>query len=294
MTGTGISDRDAANLIEAVRDAARTEIMPRFRNLAPSEIDAKSDPWDLVTVADRAAEIAIGAAIAKILPGAAIVGEEAVAADPAVIERIGRDGLCAIIDPIDGTGNFAAGVAVFGVILAVAHRGECVFGLLYDPVVDDWMMARRGQGAWAASPGRAPTRLSVAPARPLGAATGLLPLDTCGAARRAGFIARFGSVAQVRNLRCSCHDYRLLASGQADFLVALQLKPWDHAAGQLILQEAGGWAQVDAAAPYSPLMREGQLVAANTAATGAAVTALLSGDPPQGWDMSDGDETGSP
>ena len=119
-------------LIQIVRDVAAKEVRPLFRNLDTSDIDSKSAPDDLVTVADRAAELAIAAAVAKLLPDAEIVGEEAVSADAAILDRVGQ-GQVVVIDPIDGTWNFAHGLSTYGVILAVVEDGETVFGMLYDP-----------------------------------------------------------------------------------------------------------------------------------------------------------------
>ncbi|PYE85356.1 inositol monophosphatase family protein [Pseudoroseicyclus aestuarii] len=67
----------------------------------------------------------------------------------------------------------------------------------------------------------------------------------------------------VQSLRCSCHEYRLLAMGQADFLTATMLKPWDHAAGQLVLAEAGGASALEDGTPYTPTRHEGRLIAAS-------------------------------
>ena len=117
--------------------------MPRFRRLVPGAARAKSAPDDLVTEADLAMEAALTEGVRRVLPGTAVVGKEAVAADPGVRAAAGAE-LAVIVDPLDGTWNFTHGVAVFGVILAVARWGEPVWGLLYDPLLDDWVVARRG------------------------------------------------------------------------------------------------------------------------------------------------------
>ena len=98
-------------LIQAVRLAARTEIMPRFRNTTSDEIDTKTGPDDLVTIADRAAERVISEAAARLLPGALIIGEEAVDQDAGIFDALPEANLAVIIDPVDGTWNFANGEA---------------------------------------------------------------------------------------------------------------------------------------------------------------------------------------
>ena len=95
------------------------------------QIEAKAAD-DAVTVADHAAEAILSDLLGKLLPEAAIVGEEAAHADPAVLDRLG-DALCWIIDPLDGTNNFAAGKPPFGILLALAERGETIAGWIYDP-----------------------------------------------------------------------------------------------------------------------------------------------------------------
>ena len=143
-----VTDAEMSELIQAVQKVSRDTILPRFRNLDAADIASKSAADDLVTIADREAEVALSEAATRILPGAAIVGEEAVSADPSHLDKIAGAARCVIIDPIDGTANFVAGLATFGVILAVVENGRTVFGLLYDPVVDDWVAARAGHGAW--------------------------------------------------------------------------------------------------------------------------------------------------
>ncbi|SDZ56488.1 fructose-1,6-bisphosphatase [Jannaschia faecimaris] len=274
-----LTTRQTDDLIEAVRDTGRKEIMPHFRNLAPLSVGTKADAKDLVTEADRAAEIAIATAVANILPQASIVGEEAVAEHPATLDAIGTSGTCVVIDPIDGTGNFVEGLAVFGTILAVVHNGETIFGLLYDPVLDDWICATRGEGAFYANDTKAPTSVAPRPARPLGTAKGFLSLDNYPATDRADILRKFDPVYQIRDIRCSCHEYRLVASGQADFLRSCSLNPWDHAAGLLILQEAGGWARVGGDRRYVPTLREGHVIAASCEQVANGVRELSVGLP---------------
>ena len=266
-------------LIEAVRIAASHEIMPRFRQLKEDEVETKAHAHDLVTVADRAAEDAIRKSVGQILPEAAVVGEEAVAADRDVLRAISDSPLCVIIDPIDGTGNFVAGLAVFGTILAIVHEGKTVFGLLYDPVMDDWMWALRGEGSWFRRRDGSLSRVRTKVDCGLAGASGFLALEDYALADREALSRRFSQVFQVRDIRCSCHEYRLLASGTVDFLRSSALKPWDHAAGLLLLHEAGGWAAVDGVTPYAPTLTEGRIVAASGQAMGQRIAALAAGLP---------------
>ncbi|PYE85355.1 inositol monophosphatase family protein [Pseudoroseicyclus aestuarii] len=181
---TALTQAEADALIALVRETAARAIMPRFRQLAPDEIETKSGPTDLVTVADREAEALLAEGARRILPGCAVVGEEASAADPGLLSGIETSETCVILDPVDGTANFARGLAVFGVILAVTRRGETVFGLLYDPVCDDLVLAHRGGGAQYLGAGGRRALRTRGP-RPLRQAEGLVPLSLAAPAERA-------------------------------------------------------------------------------------------------------------
>ena len=228
-----------AGLIAALRDAARAEVLPRFRALSPDDIQTKSGPADLVTVADRAAEEMLERSVSVILPGAAIVGEEAVSDDPGVLDHLAQSGLQVIVDPIDGTANYTQGNATFGMILAVVENGQTVLGVLFDPICDDWVVSRRGAGAWFVRHG-SERRLTMRPAPSVERAEGFLPLYLFPARDRPSLAALFPRVGRAQSLRCSCHEYRMLVTGHADFMVSHVSKPWDHAAGLLAVDEAGG------------------------------------------------------
>lgn len=245
-------------LIAATREVSKSEILPRFRNLDASEIAAKSMADDLVTVADQAAELALATAAARILPGAAIVGEEAVAEDPSHLGKIASAARCVIIDPIDGTANFVAGLATFGVILALVEHGETVFGLLYDPVADDWIAAARGEGVWYGKPG-APNRALRARRVGADAALGFLSPRLYAPRDRGALYDAYQAFNLVRSLGCSCHDYRTMAFGRADFISSPMMNPWDHAAGVLVLHELGGQVLVNGQTAYAPHLTKGRI-----------------------------------
>lgn len=254
-------------LIKAVRGAASAEIMTRFRRIGAADADTKSHADDLVTEADRGAERAITAAVAGILPGASVVGEEAASADPALLERIASTETCVIIDPVDGTWNFAKGLATFGVLLAVTHAGQTVFALLYDPIGDDWVMARRGGGAWFCDATGRRERLDVSGPMVPSATAGFASIWLLPEGRRERFFHDVMPYGRIRDLGSACHDYRMLCLGNGRFGFAFKLLPWDHAAGVLAFQEAGGHVGLLDGRDYSPTLSEGYLVTARDAAT---------------------------
>ena len=252
-------------LIELVRAAARAEIMPRFRNLGAGAIKAKSSAIDLVTDADVAAEAHMSRAVSQILPQAVVIGEEAVSEDPGLLDQLPGAEVAVILDPIDGTWNYANGLATFGVILAVTVRGQTVFGLLYDPVMDDWVEASLGGGAWFAAPNRSPQRLQVAAERPFEEATGFLPHYLFPKAEQPRLTQGMVAARRVNALCCSCHEYRMMAQGHADFVQTEGLNAWDHAAGVLAATEAGGFAQLADGRAYAPTLSLGRLTVATSA-----------------------------
>lgn len=262
-----ITEQLEADLLHLLRTTAKTEILPRYRALERGDIASKSSASDLVTIADRMSEKAISTVLASLLPDAEIVGEEAVAEDPDVLKRIQDADLSVIVDPIDGTWNFAKGVPLFGVILAVVCRSETVFGALYDPVMDDVTIAHKGRGAHHISRNGTRRRLHL-PATDqtdLSRLVGGVPLFVLPHERKRKAAAKLAAFERVVSYRCACHDYRILAEGSLDFSISAKLNVWDHAAGEMIYREAGGYAAMMAnEEPYSPEMTSGYLLVARS------------------------------
>ena len=262
-------------LIGIVREAASVEIMPRFRQLSAADIQTKSGPDDLVTVADKAAEKFISERVRDILPAAAIVGEESVADNPELLHNIDKSEWCVIIDPIDGTSNFAHGIAVFGVILAVTYRGQTVFGLLYDPVMDDWIMARHGEGAWFCTTDAPAKALQPLVSLPVEEAHGFVALWLFDKDEQAEILSRYPRFSRISCLRCSCHEYRQMALGHVHFVVSSTPKPWDHAAGVLVLRELGGEGSVGGSNNYRAGSLDAHSLVAGIASVQSDVRKLL-------------------
>jgi len=258
MSGTldTIDTEMEGRLIQLVRTVAKAEILPRFRRLGAADVATKTGPEDLVTEADLHAEAAIAAGAHALMPDALIVGEEAVETRPDILKHLAEAPLSVIIDPVDGTWNFAKGLTTFGVILAVAVQGEAVFGLLYDPVMDDWIKARRGGGTWYESADGTVRQLSFGHA-PVGGLTGFVPLFNFPQPTRTRLTGDMPGIRRIWSVRCSCHEYRTLAFGGADFCLSSALKPWDHAAGALVVEEAGGAVSLLDGRPYRASVTSG-------------------------------------
>jgi fructose-1,6-bisphosphatase/inositol monophosphatase family enzyme len=253
---------DIAQLATILRDAARAEALPRFRRLDASMVQIKSEAIDLVTEADVATENVIKARLAQAMPDALFVGEESVAADPALLPRLASADLAVVVDPIDGTANYAAGLPLFATMAAVVSRGETIAGIIYDPMGDDWVMAEKGGGAWLRRPDGEAVRLRVAAPLPLGEMVGMASVAYMPAASRPLVLQNAAKLRLLSNFRCAGHEYRTLASGHGQFLCYNKLMPWDHLGGTLISQEAGAYAARLDGQPYLPHHVDGGLLVA--------------------------------
>jgi len=244
MTVT-LPDRDAVAAI--MREVAASEISPRFRSLADHEIRQKSGPHDLVTVADEAAERALSPRLLALVPGSTVVGEESVAADPAVLDRLAGDAPVWVIDPIDGTRNFAEGVDRFGCIVAFVQGGRTLAGWILDIPGDRMAWAAVGQGAWLEG-----ERMQVAAPVPFAEMRGAVAVRWFGEPLQGRLRERCGRIRHPLDAECAAFEYIDLGTAGRHFSAFGKLAPWDHAAGVLIHAEAGGHAATVAGEPYSP------------------------------------------
>lgn len=216
-----------------IRDVAARIVMPRFRMLDASQIMEKA-PDELVTIADRESEEALSDGLTKMLAGSRVVGEEACSADSSILDNIGS-GTVWIVDPIDGTANFAAGNTPFGIMVALAVDGVSEAAWLYDPVLDRMCSAGRGQGAFV-NGARTHARTSGEALPVAGLSTKYLPPDMREDVERRAE----GKMRCVGIPRCAAEQYPRVMLGTNDLALFWRTFVWDHAPGALILEEAGG------------------------------------------------------
>ncbi|BDI60932.1 inositol monophosphatase family protein [Qipengyuania nanhaisediminis] len=229
MSELGALDAEIRDLF---RFAAQRSILPRFRDLSASDIAMKGKD-DPVTIVDREVEEFLTEALQKLAPGVAVVGEEAVAADESLLEHL--SGQCWIIDPLDGTSNFTKGKEIFGSLIALADGGKAVAGWLYDPLSDRLCHAKAGSGAFidgdrvaARETGKTPPVVAIS----------RLYLDEAERAEVDAKIAPHYTLVDIPH--CAAEQYPRLALGQNDISTFKRTLAWDHAAGVLWLNEAGG------------------------------------------------------
>lgn len=256
------SDRDIDLLRDFVREAGEREIMPRFRALASRGVTEKKSSIDLVTDADLQAEALISARLREKFPGALIVGEEACESNRGLLDALAGAELAFVIDPVDGTFNFAAGLPVFGTILAVVANGETVAGLLHDPVLGDTLVASKGAGARLLSHSGAETRASVIAPRALSSMVGTISINDIDGQDRKRIAGNLAKPKMAFAYNCSAYEYWLAATGKVDFIGHFKMMPWDHLAGVLIHQEAGGYTARHDGTPYRPGQTSGGILSA--------------------------------
>ncbi|WP_297767447.1 inositol monophosphatase [uncultured Roseovarius sp.] len=250
-------------LINLVRRAAKAEIMPRFRNLTRADADMKSGPHDLVTEADHQSEAMLARGLQRMFPHALIVGEEAVTTKPELRDEVSEAEMAFIIDPVDGTWNFVHGLPLFGVIIAVTRFGRPVLGLLYDPVSDDWIIADEATPAKLVGALGSDRAVAVSQGGELSDLQGYMHYFLMSQPRQDSLGPLLSALGRCIALRCSCHEYRLLAQGAVHFVMSDVLNPWDHAAGVLICQQAGGVARMLDGRDYTTAIPEGVLLCAS-------------------------------
>ena len=210
---------------------------------------------NLVTEADLASEKEVASILKRRFAGAAILAEEGG-------EESGESGVRFIIDPLDGTTNFAHGYPVFAVSIAFEQGAEVTAGAVYDPAREELFTAAKGKGAFLN--GR---RLGVSATKRLGEAllvTGFpydLREDLTGNLRL--FNRFMGSSRAIRRDGSAALDLCYVAAGRVDGFWEEKLGPWDTAAGALIVEEAGGQVSDLAGGPFR--YRKGAIVASNAA-----------------------------
>jgi len=256
------SNKDAARVGDIMAKAAQAEIMPRFWTLSADQVKQKSSSFDLVTEADEAAEKSISKELAAAFPGSVIIGEEAAAKNPDIVSGIADAELAFIIDPIDGTKNFVAGLPLFGSMIAATVRGEIVFGAIHDPVCEDTAFALRGEGAWLDGRYRKNVALRVADPAPLARMDAIISTNFLPEPLRSTVNGNLARVGLTGSLHCAAHEYRLAAAGHRHLLLYNKLMPWDHAAGWLLHREAGGFSARFDGSDYKPTLQTGGLLCA--------------------------------
>ncbi|MEX1233864.1 MAG: inositol monophosphatase family protein [Roseovarius sp.] len=218
-------------------DVARSAILPHFRLDSLGTQDkhvpgARSEgAFDPVTVADRAAELAMRDVLAQMRPADAILGEEF---EP----RAGTSDLTWVLDPIDGTRGFISGTPTWGVLIGVTDANGPIYGLIDQPYT-----AERFEGGLGRAGMRGPMGardLRARPARPLAEATVMTTFPAVGTPEEGAAFARVADAARMVRYGYDCYAYALLALGQIDLVIEAGLNSYDICAPIAVIEAAGG------------------------------------------------------
>lgn len=272
------TESDIDWLADMLADAARREIMPRFRKLDSGDIRQKTSASDLVTEADVNAERVITAALRARYPDCRVIGEEAVSEDKRLLDGWTGEELAFTIDPVDGTFNFATGVPVFGVMLGVVVGGQAAAGIIHDPVGGDWIMASKGGGAFLRHGDGRNERIKTADTVPVAEMIGSVSWQHVPEPLRSKLARNQAKAYYPIAYRCAAQEYRFLAQGRSHFGVHYRTMPWDHVPGALIVQEAGGYVARFDGTPYRPEHIDGGIIAATDKASWQMLQAALLDD----------------
>jgi myo-inositol-1(or 4)-monophosphatase len=233
--------------IETATEAGRLLLE---RPAIPLDIGEKATRGDLVTAADRESEAFIVGRLRRLFPASSILGEEGAAHRGTSDERW-------IVDPLDGTTNYAHGYPLYCVSIGYERGGEMIAGAVYAPVLGELYAAERGSGATCNR-----ERIGVSTiegVRDSLVCTGFMPAKY---ERNGENFARLSKVAQgVRRDGSAALDLCFVARGRFDAFWELDLKAWDVAAGSLIVREAGGTTTTISGSPL--ILDAGSILASN-------------------------------
>ncbi len=218
----------------ALREArSASELILRYYQNADLAVDLKSDQTP-VTAADRGAEDLLRNRIQEAFPSDGILGEE-------FGETPSQNAYRWILDPIDGTKSFVAGVPLFGTLIGLEKDGRMVMGVCRFPALGEVVYAAKDGGCWWQVGEEQPRRTQVSQTAELSNAlfcfTEIEGWNTIG---RFDVFARLSSEVRITRGWGDCYGHAMVATGRADFIVDPLMSPWDAAALVPILQEAGG------------------------------------------------------
>ena len=251
MLVSAITDELVDKVDAVIRQVGRTAILPLFRNLPDNDIREKR-PGDYVTTADLAAERALSEALPPLLPGSVVLGEESASQDPSVLRLLEEQAPVWVLDPIDGTANYASGYEPFATMVALVQHKVTLAGWIYLPVTDVMVRAVSGRGAFCDGEAMRP----VAPSTDIGTMHGVFGIARPEGPRRQRALRLADVLRSHHRITCVGADYVDLARDRTQVALFHKMNPWDHAAGILIHSEVGGVAAKLRGGPYVPVMQD--------------------------------------
>lgn len=254
---------DPQNIADLIRTCSDEIVMPLFRQgITDKDVFEKTSKIDIATTADHEVEKKLTDLLPRLYSGSRVIGEEATHDNPALLDMLhDKQGVIWVIDPVDGTANFAKGNPHFAVMMACVVDGVTEYGWIYDALNDDMVIAQKGQGAFSNGE-KLQTPEIVKPLSDINGYTSLRhlpykPVDARQIIKDAG-----ENIGAVSSLGCAAHEYLGVTRGVSDFTIYGKMKAWDHLAGALILRESGGVVRKWDGSEYAPTDQRGGILAA--------------------------------
>lgn len=248
-------------LLEPIlEEASNRFILPRYKALKNNEISAKSNPTDLVTLADIEAEVFFEETLPDLIPGSIVIGEESVSRNDKSLDALSdKTRTIWVVDPVDGTYNFVHGRENFGIMISLVYNGEAVGGWIYDILNQNMTFTMKGEGVYDGN-NLIKLREQGEPVAPADMDIFLSPKFFPSSIRDdiKGKSKLFQKSAPIG---CAAHEYLQVLRGVRKACVYCRLKPWDHLPGTLMIYEAGGYVRKWDDNPYTPQDVYGGLIA---------------------------------
>ena len=237
---------DIESVSKIIEETARDEIVSRFEHLHQNQI-RKKESGEVVTDADLQSEKKLTKDLTNLVPNSSVLGEEGYYADNSILDLLTDKQPVWIVDPLDGTRNFSEGIRCFCVIVAYYTNNTISMGWIYDPLNQNMLVGIKGQGAWENGIRLSTDNIKLA----------ISDMDASIGKKRREYLLEKHTQANypksIQRYRCLGMEYADIARGNIHFAEYHKLKPWDHAAGVLIIEEAGGLAAYsESGEKYSP------------------------------------------
>jgi len=247
---------DPNSIVALMKECSERILLPSFGKLGKNQIWQKENN-SLVTQADLDSEKFLIRRLMDMVPGSLTVGEEETEGNPRILDYLENEHAVWVVDPLDGTSNYARGDKKFAILISLCVKGEIVAGWLGMPAFDLYLWGIKGEGTWSQG-----QKLKT---KDPGGADLLLLSGSLGDRVRklSGLENQFRSIT---NYRCCGAEYVDIALGKLDFAHYRRTKPWDHCAGNIVIREAGGAiGELIGGSNYKPWQsaKEGILVASS-------------------------------
>jgi len=244
-------------------DAARAAILPYFRQQNLETQNKQQAGFDPVTIADRAAELAMRDVLGKLRPDDGVLGEE-------FGESPGSSGRVWVLDPIDGTRGFISGTPTWGVLIALSDQDGPILGVIDQPYIKERFWGTQGRAESIGPAG--PSELGTRSTGKLDEAILFTTFPEVGTPEEGAAFRDLAQHVRLTRYGMDCYAYALLAAGQIDLVVEAGLNPYDIQAPIAVIQAAGGivtdW-------QGAPAHHGGRVLAAANAALHAAALEIL-------------------